>query len=170
EQVWSGNETMLYSLANDKSPIGQARLHAFAFNKGPWARLDHNEIFVPGAPAKPESANFYPVGATKEEVEKWLNGLSGAEKARATGFFTTIRRGPDGKLIAVPYSTEYQGELTIAAEHLRAAAKATSQPTLKAFLESRAAAFSSNDYYDSDVKWMELDATIEPTIGPYEVY
>jgi Peptidase family M49 len=28
----------------------------------------------------------------------------------------------------------------------------------------------SNDYYDSDVKWMELDATIEPTIGPYEVY
>ena len=46
----------------------------------------------------------------------------------------------------------------------------TAQPTLKAFLETRAAAFSSNDYYDSDVKWMELDASIEPTIGPYEVY
>ena len=54
--------------------------------------------------------------------------------------------------------------------HLREAAKLTTQPTLKAFLESRAAAFLSNDYYDSDVKWMELDATIEPTIGPYEVY
>jgi hypothetical protein len=72
--------------------------------------------------------------------------------------------------MAVPYSTEYQGELAIAAQHLRAAAAATAQPTLKAFLESRAAAFASNDYYDSDVKWMELDATIEPTIGPYEVY
>ena len=70
----------------------------------------------------------------------------------------------------VPYSIEYQGELAIAAQHLRAAAAATAQPTLKAFLESRAAAFASNDYYDSDVKWMELDATIEPTIGPYEVY
>lgn len=34
----------------------------------------------------------------------------------------------------------------------------------------RAAAFASNDYYASDVKWMELDATVEPTIGPYEVY
>jgi hypothetical protein len=103
-------------------------------------------------------------------VETWINSLGGAEKAKATGFFTTIRRGPDGRFIAVPYSTEYQGELAIAAEHLRAAAAATAQPTLKAFLESRAAAFSSNDYYDSDVKWMELDATIETTIGPYEVY
>jgi hypothetical protein len=65
---------------------------------------------------------------------------------------------------------EYQAELTLAAAHLRAAAAATTQPTLKAYLEARAAAFLSNDYYDSDVKWMELDATLEPTIGPYEVY
>jgi hypothetical protein len=170
EQVWAGNEAMLYSLIKDESPIGKARLHAFLVNKGPWARLDHNEPFVPGAPEKPPSANFYPEGATQADVEKWINSLSGAEKASATGFFTTIRRGADGRFMAVPYSTEYQGELAIAAQHLRAAAAATAQPTLKAFLESRAAAFASNDYYDSDVKWMELDATIEPTIGPYEVY
>lgn len=170
EQVWSGNESTLYGLIQDESPAGQARLHAFLLNKGPWARLDHNEVFVPGAPAKLASANFYPVGATKEEVEKWIGTLNAADKAKATGFFTTIRRGPEGKLMAVPYSTEYQGELAIAAEHLRAAATVTTQPTLKAYLESRAAAFGSNDYYDSDVKWMELDATIEPTIGPYEVY
>jgi hypothetical protein len=170
EQVWAGNESMLYTLSKDETPLGKARLHAFLVNKGPWSRLDHNEAFIPGAPAKPEAANFYPQGATKAEVEKWIAGLSAAEKERATGFFTTIRRGPDGRFIAVPYSTEYQGELTLAAEHLRAAAAATKQPTLKAFLEARAAAFASNDYYDSDVKWMELDATIEPTIGPYEVY
>ena len=170
EQVWAGNESMLYSLIKDESPLGKARLHEFLINKGPWGRLDHNAVFIPGAPEKLPSANYYPEGATKAEVEKWINSLGGAEKARATGFFTTIRRGPDGKFIAVPYSTEYQGELAIAAQHLRAAATATAQPTLKAFLESRAAAFASNDYYDSDVKWMELDATIEPTIGPYEVY
>ncbi len=170
EQVWSGNETMLYTLIKDESPIGKARLHAFVVNKGPWSRLDHNEVFVPGAPEKPPSANYYPVGATKDEVETWLTSLSGAERVRATGFFTTIRRGPEGRLVAVPYSTEYQSELALAAQHLRAAAAATAQPTLKAFLESRADAFVSNDYYDSDVKWMELDATIEPTIGPYEVY
>ncbi|HET9702938.1 MAG TPA: hypothetical protein VFP85_02815 [Vicinamibacterales bacterium] len=170
EQVWAGNESMLYTLSKDETPLGRTRLHAFLVNKGPWARLDHNEPFIPGAPAKPEAANFYPQGATKADVEKWIAGLSAAERERATGFFTTIRRGPDGRFIAVPYSTEYQGELTLAAQHLRAAAAATRQPTLKAFLEARAAAFASNDYYDSDVKWMELDATIEPTIGPYEVY
>ncbi|MGH9218162.1 MAG: dipeptidyl-peptidase 3 family protein, partial [Vicinamibacterales bacterium] len=170
EQVWAGNEAMLHALVRDESPAGKARLHEFLINKGPWSRLDHNEPFVPGAPPKPPSANYYPEGATKAEVEQWINSLSGADKARATGFFTTIRRGADGRFIAVPYSVEYQSELAIAAQHLRAAAAATGQPTLKAFLESRAAAFASNDYYDSDVKWMELDATIEPTIGPYEVY
>ncbi len=34
----------------------------------------------------------------------------------------------------------------------------------------RAKAFLSNDYYASDMAWMELDASIEPTIGPYETY
>src|SRR5262249_44273372 len=80
------------------------------------------------------------------------------------------RRSPDGKLTAVPYSLEYQGELAVAARLLREAASLTKQPTLKAFLERRAGAFISNDYYASDVAWMELDASIEPTIGPYEVY
>jgi hypothetical protein len=170
EQVWSGNETLLTALLRDDSPLGRARLHEFLINKGPWSRLDHHEPFVPGVPPKPPSANYYPAGATREDVEKWIASLSGAERARATGFFTTIRRDPDGRFIAVPYSLEYQGELALAAQHLRAAAAATAQPTLKAFLESRADAFLSNDYYDSDVKWMELDAAIEPTIGPYEVY
>jgi hypothetical protein len=170
EQVWAGNESMFFALSGNETPAGKATLRYFVINKGPWSRLDHNKPFVAGAPEKPASANYYPVNATKEDVEKWLASLPAAEKARATGFFTTIRRGPDGRFIAVPYSTEYQGELAIAATHLRAAAKATTQSTLKAFLESRAAAFVSNDYYDSDVKWMELDASIEPTIGPYEVY
>ena len=70
----------------------------------------------------------------------------------------------------MPYSVEYQGPLSIAAAHLRAAARVTAQPTLRRYLETRAAAFESNDYYDSDVAWMELDSTIELTIGPYEVY
>ena len=38
-------------------------LHYFLINKGPWSRLDHNKPFVPGVPAKPEGANFYPAGA-----------------------------------------------------------------------------------------------------------
>ena len=70
----------------------------------------------------------------------------------------------------MPYSVEYQGELAQAAQLLREAAALTQQPTLKAFLTTRADAFLSNDYYASEVAWMELDASVEPTIGPYEVY
>jgi hypothetical protein len=169
-QVWAGNEAVLMDLVKDGSELGRARLHYFTINKGPWSRLDHFEPFVPGVPKKPEQANFYPAGATKSEVEAWLQSLPEAERARATGFFTTIRRDAAGKLTAVPYSLEYQGELAQAAALLREAASLTTQPTLKAFLEKRADAFISNDYYASDVAWMELDASIEPTIGPYETY
>ena len=169
-QVWEGNETMLLDLARDDSPLGRARRHYFLINKGPWSRLDENQPFIPGAPKKPEEANFYPAGATKAEVEAWFKTLNPAERTRATGFFTTIRRGPDGKLSAVPYSLEYQPEVARAAALLREAAALTTQPTLKSYLEKRAAALLSNDYFDSDVAWMELDASIEPTIGPYEVY
>ena len=169
-QVWEGNEAMLLDLIRDDSPAGRARLHYFRLNKGPWSRLDHNESFVPGAPAKPPQAHFYPANATKEEVEAWIKTLPDAERRRATGFFTTIRRGPDGRLMLVPYSVEYQGEVAHVAALLREAAALTTQPTLKRYLETRAAALLSNDYYESDVAWMELDASIEPTIGPYEVY
>ena len=169
-QVSAGNETMLLDLVRDSSDAGRARLRYFLINKGPWSRLDEDQTFVPGAPPKPEGGNFYPAGATKQEVEAWINSLPDAERRVATGFFTTIRRAPDGRLMAVPYSTEYQGELAHVASLLREAAALTTQPTLKNFLEKRAAALISNDYYDSDVAWMELDASIEPTIGPYEVY
>ena len=169
-QVWAGNEPMLLTLVQDTSPLGRERLHYFLVNKGPWSRLDHNDAFVPGAPAKPEQANFYPPDATKDQVEEWLSTLSGSQKTFATGFYTTIRRNAERKFIAVPYSYEYQGELAHAAMLLKEAAALTRQPTLRTFLEKRAQAFLTNDYYDSDVAWMEIDASIEPTIGPYEVY
>ena len=169
-QVWAGNETMLLALLGDTSELGRARLRYFLINRGPWSRLDSNAAFVPGAPPKPPHANFYPAGATKQDVEAWMQTLPPASRDSAAGFFTTIRHGADGGFEAVPYSVEYQSELAQVATRLREAAALTSQPTLRAFLTSRADAFETNDYYASDVAWMELDATIEPTIGPYEVY
>ncbi|AKQ63933.1 MutT/NUDIX family protein [Myxococcus hansupus] len=169
-QRWAGNETLLLDLLHDTTPLGRARLQAFLLDKGPWNSLDEARPFLPGVPAKPEAANFYPAGATKAEVEAWVKSLPEAQQKEATGFYTTIRRGPDGRFITVPYSVEYQGELAQAAALLREAAALTQQPTLKAFLTSRADAFLSNDYYASEVAWMELDASVEPTIGPYEVY
>ena len=174
-QVWAGNEALLLDLLKDESRLGRARLHYFIINKGPWSQIDQNESFVPGVPLKPESANFYPSRATKTEVEGWINTLPEAERALGTSFFTTIRRTPTGgeaqiRFTIVPFSLEYQGELARAAELLREAAAATTQPSLKNYLTKRAEAFVSNNYYDSDVAWMDIDASIEPTIGPYEVY
>ena len=170
QQVWADNPALLVQLAQDQSPAGRERLHYFLINKGPWSRLDENAPFIDGVGPKPPQGNFYPADATKEEVEAWMNTLRGADRQLAVGFFSTIRRNASGSLMAVPYSVEYQNTLAAAADHLRRAASLTSQPTLKRFLELRAAAFTSNDYYASDVAWMELDASIEPTIGPYETY
>ena len=121
-QAWAGNESLLLSLLQDESPEGKARLHYFLINKGPWSRLDHFEAFVPGVGKRLDEGNFYPAGATKAEVEAWIKTLPPAQHEAATSYFTTIRRGPDGKFLSVPYSQEYQGELGQAAVLLREAA------------------------------------------------
>ena len=170
EQVWAGNPSLLLALQGERDARNRARRAFFLVNKGPWSRVEDNRAFIPGVPPKPEGAAYYPPDATRDEVAAWIDGLSEADRVAATGFFTVIRRDPDGGLRAVPYSLEYQGPLAIAAEHLRAAAGLTAEPTLARYLRTRADAFASNEYYESDVAWMELDAAIEPTIGPYEVY
>jgi hypothetical protein len=169
-QAWAGNPSMLLDLAGDQSAEGRARLHYFLINKGPWSELDHHDPFVAGAPPKPEGGGFYPPNATKAELEGWMKSLPAADQKRAKGFFTVVHRTADRKFTIVPYNIEYEGELTRAAAQLRAAAAAASEPSLKKFLSTRADAFLSNDYYASDVAWMELSGAIEPTIGPYEVY
>jgi len=168
-QEWAGAEAMLLGLLDDPTPLGQARLAFFLRNKGPWDRLDHDRPFVPGAPPRPEAGTFYPPGSTKEEIARWNASLPEKERAIATGFFSVVRRTPKG-FVAVPYSVEYQSELALAASLLRDAAGVATDPTLRRFLETRAAALLSDDYYESDVAWMELDSAVEPTFGPYETY
>jgi len=169
-QVAPLTPTYLAQLATDDSPLGRARLHYFTLNKGPWSILDEHRSFLPGVGPRPPGASFYPVDSTRAEIEAWIKTLPAAQQEQATGFFTTVRRDAAGRFMLVPYSVEYQPELTEAARLLIEAAAATTQPTLKNFLTKRAHAFRTNDYYDSDMAWMELDATIEPTIGPYETY
>lgn len=170
QQAWADNPAMLARLAADDSPAGRARLHYFLINKGPWDRVDQQKVFIPGAPPKPEMGNYYPGDSTKAEIENWIRSLPAAKKAEATGFFSVVRRDADGKLVTVPYSVEFQNTLIAASNLLKEAAALTTNESLKKFLNLRAAAFLSNDYFASDMAWMELDAPIEPTIGPYETY
>ena len=170
-QVWSGNEPLEKKLQADKTATGRQRLHYFYINDGPWSRLDSNEPFIDGVPReKPPQANYYPDDMTKDEFNAWVQGLSEAEKQKATGFFHLVRRGADKKLTIVPYSEAYKDILGPAAKLLREAAALTTNSTLKVFLNKRADAFGSDDYYASDVAWMDLDSPIDVTIGPYETY
>src|SRR5262245_34702499 len=170
-QVWSGNDSLKKKLEADTSPEGKERLHYFMINKGPWSRNKQNEPFIDGVPhEKPLGAGCYTDDMTKDEFNSSLGGLSEDDKKRATGFFTVIRRGTDGKLKIVPYHEEYREFLEPASKLLKEAADSTTNPTLKTFLTKRADAFLSDDYYDSDVARMDLDAPIDVTIGPYETY
>src|ERR1700721_883061 len=107
---------------------------------------------------------------TKDEFETCVKTLSPLLKEQAEVFFTVIRRGADGKLKTIPYSEEYKTDLESAGKLLREAAGLTDNASLKKFLTTRADAFVSNNYYESDMAWMDLDAPVDVTYGPYETY
>jgi hypothetical protein len=192
-QYWSGDHAEYAKLKKDTSALGKARVEYFWINKSPWSALDGNKAFVPGVPPeKLPGANFYPEDMTKEEFEAWVKTLPEDQQKAATGFFTVIQRVPAKTvqpnphlpgipenpsarmnkrvLTIVPFSEAYKADLQKAAKLLNEAAASTDNGTLKDFLTKRAAAFLSNDYYESDLAWMDLDAPIDVTIGPYETY
>ncbi|HVG92714.1 MAG TPA: hypothetical protein VNB54_14565, partial [Alphaproteobacteria bacterium] len=170
EQFWSGDLALYDKLQLDKTPLGKARLHYFWINKGPWSEIDEHKAFLPGVPAKkPGGANFYPEDMTREEFESWVKAHPD-QKEQAEGFFTVVRRDANKQTKLVPYSVEYKVDLSHAARLLKEAAALTDNASLKKFLTTRAAAFGSNDYFESDMAWMDLDAPVDVTIGPYETY
>jgi hypothetical protein len=180
-QRWSGNEAVWAALQKDSTPLGKARRDYFWLNKGPWSIIDGNRSFMPAEYAgiaipaeKPAGANFYPDGATKASIESWMGSLNPKDKDQAQWFFTTIRHTKDGKgarqYAIVNYADEYRSELLQLSKLLKEAANATDNASLKKFLNLRADAFLSNDYLASDFAWMDLDAPVDVTIGPYETY
>ncbi|MGB2958430.1 MAG: hypothetical protein WBD30_06045 [Bacteroidota bacterium] len=170
-QVWGGNVALAKTLEADTTLEGRLRHRYFNINMGPWSTIDDNEAFVDGIPQKPlPHANYYPEDLTREEFSAWLAGLPEKEQVKATGYFYTIRRNDRGALSTVPYSEEYREDLEHASRLLREAAALTDNNSLRTYLLKRADAFFSNDYYESDLAWMDLDSPIDVTIGPYEVY
>jgi hypothetical protein len=133
-------------------------------NYGPWERLNNNKPFLPGYGAKPEGANFYPENMTREEFEAW-------DEPSKTSQYTLIRRNEEGNLQAVPYHIAFQEQVEKAADLLLQAAELAEDAGLKNYLEKRAEALRSDEYYESDVAWMEMkNNTIEFIIGPIENY
>ena len=164
-QAGEGNAALRDLL--DAADAPEALRTYYRINYGPWDRIDEMEPYLGDEP-HPAGAGYYPTDMTAEEFETWIEQNPGDAEAFRS-LFTVIRRTDSG-LEAIPYSVAYGEWLEPAAESLRQAAAATTNESLRRFLESRADAFGSDDYYESDRAWMDLDATVEVTIGPYETY
>ncbi|KNA10354.1 hypothetical protein SOVF_145120 [Spinacia oleracea] len=178
---WSCLDENLAFLSTADSAI-KLHLHATKPVSG-WKGLEYKAAFPL---SKQPGANFYPSDMDKLEFELWKNSLSEDERQEAMGFFNVIKRfngvnldtqTDEGvadlsirDLYCVPFSQEYSSYLTKASELLYKAGELTSFPSLKKLLHTKANAFLSNDYYDSDIAWMELDSKLDITIGPYETY
>ncbi|MEH0157169.1 Zn-dependent hydrolase [Limibacter armeniacum] len=159
KQAYPGDKTKLLNGIQD------ANLKSYAqINYGPWDRINNNEPFINGVGEKPKTANFYPTNITKEEFE----ALDNNEK---TSLYTVLRRDEQGKLKVIPYSEAYKDELSKAASLLEEAAKLAKDEGFKQYLTLRAEALMSNDYYNSDIAWMDMkDNMIDLVYGPIENY
>jgi hypothetical protein len=135
---------------------------------GVWDRFAENRPFYGDRPLPP-GAGFYPVDLTRGELDAYLPAHPEQRQALLSPY-TVVKRQGD-RLVAIPYSQEYRRWLVPAAALLRKAAAATSNASLKRFLSLRADAFLNDDYYPSELAWMDVQGTpIEVAIGPYEVY
>jgi len=146
----------------------KALLDRFDTFMGPWDETEEDKPFY-GDATRPVGAGFYPADLTKEQFDAYL-AAHPDQKEKLTSPYTVVKRQGD-TLVAVPYSQEYKEWLEPAAKKLEEAAAITTNASLKKFLTLRAEAFRSDDYYESELAWMDLkDTPIEIVIGPYETY
>ena len=160
------NETR-EKLKQDGSDLAKAQLEFFDIMRGPWDRQDEEKPFAVEY-ERPPGAGSYPINITKELFESYV-AKNPDDKEQLENLVTIVLQQED-KLVARNYSYFFQEYLMPAHNNMIAAATLTENQSLKTFLRSRAAAFLSNDYYQSDKDWMDLNSKIEITIGPYETY
>jgi hypothetical protein len=144
-------------------------LHKYIMiNYGPYDRIHALQRFVGNGPAfKPKGAGFYPESVTKEVFEAYVAKYP--EQKRSLENSYTVVKSDGDRLLAVPYNQAYQEEIEAMVLHLRNAADVTENASLRHYLLLRADALLSNDYYQSDLAWMELkDNQIDCIIGPIE--
>ncbi len=167
-QVSKDNPAIRAELQLSEDPNDAPYLELFNVMFGPWNRLVENHPFI-NKKEKPDGAGFYPEDMTKEEFLKTIEN-NPDQKEAFSNTFTVIKRAKSGELIAVPYHEEYADLVEEASRLLKEAADLTKDPTLAKYLKLRARDFMTDDYYESDMAWMDLAGDFEVVIGPYEVY
>jgi Peptidase family M49 len=163
-----GGLDLYQSLAGSKSPKDQKLRHYLWINASRFDLIDENKPFV-GKDPLPPGRGFYPKGLTREQVEQYVKDHP-EKKAEIYSPYTVVRWHGD-ELHGVPYRVAYRSFLEPAAQDLREAAKLSSDPAFANFLGLRADALLSDDYYKSDLAWMDLkDPKFDVIFAPYETY
>lgn len=136
---------------------------------GPYDLVEGGKRFVgSGFDYKPLGANFYPSDLTKEEFEKYVEAHPSEKKELESQYTIVVRDG--NKLKAIPYHIAYPETQKIA-DLLEEAAKYCDNESLKKYLQLRAKAIRTDDYFESDLAWMDIkDSKIDVVIGPIENY
>lgn len=133
-------------------------------NYGPWERLNDNKPFLHEFKEKPAGARFYPPDMTKEEFDSW-------DEPSKTGLYEVIRRDETGKLTSVPYHIAFRDKIEEAVDLIRKASDFADDAGLKKYLRLRADALQSDDYFDSDMAWLEMkNNVVDFVVGPIETY
>jgi hypothetical protein len=172
EIFWLQNDPqglMLYqSLAASTNPRDQKLRHFLRINGSRFDLLDENKPFVGTDPAPP-GRGFYPTNLTRDQVEKYVQ--QHPEQKDEIYSSTTIVRWHGDQLEALPYRIAFRTQLESSAKDLREAAKLSEDPAFANFLQLRADALLSDDYYKSDLAWVDLkDPKFDIIFAPYETY
>ncbi len=133
-----------------------------------WDLLDENRPFV-GETPMPPGHELYPHDLTRAQVEQYVKAHP-ADKSAIYDPYTVVKR-QGGRLVATPYHVEYAEFVKPMAAALREAAALTPDAAFANFLRLRADALLTDDYYQSDLAWLDLkDPKIDVIFAPYETY
>ncbi|HTD25273.1 MAG TPA: hypothetical protein VK738_21675 [Terriglobales bacterium] len=160
--------TLYQSLLGSSNPKDQKLLRMLRIQGSRYDLLAENNPFVGTEPMSP-GRGLYPAGVTREQLEQYVKDHP-EKKAEIYSGYTVIRqKGKD--LEAIPYRIVYRSFLEPAANELREAAALSDDAAFANFLRLRADAFLSDDYYQSDLAWIDLkDPKFDVIMAPYETY
>ena len=160
--------TLYQALASSTSVRDRELRRYLWINASRFDLLDDNKPFV-GTERMPLGHGFYPANLTRAQVEQYVKDHPKQKSAIYNQF--TIVRWHDGKLEAVPYHVAYRAFLEPAANSLRAAAGLSADPAFAKFVRLLADALLSDNYFPSDLAWLELrNPKIDIVFAPYETY
>jgi hypothetical protein len=160
--------TLYQSLAGSKDRKDEALRRYLWINASRFDLIDNNKPFV-GTDPMPPTRGFYSKGLTREQIEQYVKDHP--EKKAELYSTTTIVRWHGEQLEAVPYHVAYRSFLEPAAQDLREAATLSDDPAFANFLRLRADALLTDDYYQSDLAWLDLkDPKFDVIFAPYETY